>query len=124
MCTSFALLAYLVLSFVLFALPAAIFVSTPEIKLALGIAKPEEFQCSRHMTRTLIINILKNSHNLEFESWDLNQILQVNRTARAVVTNVVKRVVWGMVAYVITGTWLAYSFWTSDAANEVSLFCA
>lgn len=124
MCTSIGLVAFLTVSFVLFALPATIFVSSSEVKLALGNIKVEEFQCSRLLTRMLIINILKHKHNIELGRNDLNRFLQMRTAASSGVIDVVKRVVWGMAAYVVSGTCLVYSFWTTEAADQVALYCA
>ena len=115
---------FLAVSLAMIALPVCVLVSPSEIKLALGGTSVEDYNCSRFLTRRLIVNRLKYKYSIEFETNDLNGAIQEQERAGRGVTKVVQQVVLGMTAYVISGAVMLYSFWTTEACALACAVCA
>jgi hypothetical protein len=90
-------------SAILFLTPALLFVRKSELGIALGLRPITSYKNPRRLTFLLISNILKHKLSINIEHKNFGASLADNHHVRAVTSDVLRRVVFGMGAFVLAG---------------------
>ena len=110
MCSASMVLYICGAAVILFLAPALLLVRKPELGIALGLRPVTSCQNPRRLTFLLISNVLKHKFSINLERKNFEEALADNHHVRTVTFDVLRRVVFGMGAFVLAG--IVFTFMT------------
>jgi len=90
-------------SVILLLLPAIFFLTKSEIATILGLRSISNYKVNRRVTFFLISQTLKSKHALHVDRENFEELLSESQEVRAVSYDVLRRIVFGMVAFFVCG---------------------
>ena len=96
-------------SVVLFLIPVLYFVTKSELDIVRGARPITSYKCSRRLTLFLISNIVKHKHAINLDVVNFREMLSESHEVRAVSYDVLRRIVYGMMAFALCSIVATYS---------------